>query len=444
MHACPIRAARRGTTHLRRVVPATVGGLAVLALALVAAATATAATWIVEAGCDPPNEDCDCSEIQPCIDMAAPGDSVLVLGGTYAQQTTRTVDIDGSPVDITASVFMRDGIHLIGAGPGARAAARDPLAIIDGGGAGIGIFASGVSAGTLIENLTIQNGRANGPTGSWNSVGGGLLCVESSPTVRGNVFNANDASGQGGGMYCELDSSPLVEQNLFVANRAGLEGGGFACFGGAPELRDNTFSTNTAENGAAVRYIGGGAIADNTFTFNLAGVRQGDIELGPGLQTGPTVLIERNLFYSNSGALWVVTNPTTTLSQNTHVLGRTAIRSDATTDAVEIFSNIIVSCEVAGVSIDPATVPNLSFQCNDVWDNEIDYDRLPDQTGMNSNISADPLHCNPSMIDFTLADNSPCTENASPCGIQIGAFGAACPPSAIEATTWGAIKSSYR
>jgi hypothetical protein len=268
MHACPIRAARRGTTHLRRVVPATVGGLAVLALALVAAATATAATWIVEAGCDPPNEDCDCSEIQPCIDMAAPGDSVLVLGGTYAQQTTRTVDIDGSPVDITASVFMRDGIHLIGDGTGFRPGSRDPLAVLDGGGTGICILASGLSAGTRIENLTIQNGRAGGPAGSWNSVGGGLLCVEtSSPTVSGNVFNACFASGQGGGMYCELDSSPLVEDNLFVANQAGLEGGGFACFGGAPELRGNTFSTNTAENGGAVRYIGGGTIAGNTFTF---------------------------------------------------------------------------------------------------------------------------------------------------------------------------------
>jgi len=83
------------------------------------------------------------------------------------------------------------------------------------------------------------------------------------------------------------------------------------------------------------------------------------------------------------------------------------------------------------------------MECNDVWQNGINYDGLRDPTGETNNISADPLHCAPGQDIFTIAENSPCAPAQSGCGLQIGAGEVDCEPSAIRNTTWGAIKSAY-
>ncbi len=90
-------------------------------------------------------------------------------------------------------------------------------------------------------------------------------------------------------------------------------------------------------------------------------------------------------------------------------------------------SHTIATGSVSGCGI-YATGEPPSVLCCDVWDNGggdyCDYGGvLPDQTGLNGNISQDPLFCAPASGDFRLHDDSPCgAENNPECG-QIGAFG---------------------
>ena len=72
------------------------------------------------------------------------------------------------------------------------------------------------------------------------------------------------------------------------------------------------------------------------------------------------------------------------------------------------------------------------FLCNDVYGNEGgNYIGIPDQTGLNGNISADPVFCNARGDDYSLMGDSPCLAGCHPgggaCGLM-GAFGVGCSP----------------
>jgi hypothetical protein len=72
-------------------------------------------------------------------------------------------------------------------------------------------------------------------------------------------------------------------------------------------------------------------------------------------------------------------------------------------------------------------------------------DCIADQLGQGGNISEDPLFCDPEVGDFTLRGDSPCAPFSPPnpeCD-RIGAWPIGCGPTAIEASSWGEIKSLF-
>jgi predicted outer membrane repeat protein len=437
--ACPDvawQAGRRATPHLGLVADI-LAVAAVLAAAAMAPHAASATTWIVEAGCDPPIDDCDCDAIQPCMDLAAAGDTVLVRAGVYRNRQTRTIDIGGQPYTITANVFLRDGVHLVGEEPGHD---RQPAAVIDAGGLGIGLLADRVGATTRVEHLTVRNGDASGT--SFNGVGGGMLLVAAAPTITGCVFEQNRAK-QGGALACELESSPIVTGNVFSDNAAALDGGAILCALGAAVVTDNLFEGNTAAQGAAVSYVAAGRLAGNLFRSNQGTDFLAQIAVQDGRDTGPTLVVEQNVFHDNSSAIFLTTNPLTVLRANTMVLGAAGIDGRDVLDTVEIESNLIVSQVGAGIAWRGAGPPP-ALLCNDVWQNGVDYVGLDDPTGTDGNIAADPLHCDPVLGEFHLAANSPCSADSSACATPIGALPVGCDPSPVERRSWGAIKAGYR
>jgi hypothetical protein len=76
-----------------------------------------------------------------------------------------------------------------------------------------------------------------------------------------------------------------------------------------------------------------------------------------------------------------------------------------------------------------------SIACNDVWSNNRgNYGGdSPDLTGIDGNISADPLFCNAQARDYTLDARSPCAPEHSPpgCGL-IGAWPVVCGVTAVD------------
>ena len=110
---------------------------------------------------------------------------------------------------------------------------------------------------------------------------------------------------------------------------------------------------------------------------------------------------------------------------------------------VMIAQNIVVGCEVGMGLSQGASYAS----CNDVWNNVFNW-YGPDPTGMNGNISVDPLFCDATQDDYTLSTPSGCLPGNHPdgaaCGI-IGALGEGCSgPVPTVDTSWGRVKSRFQ
>ena len=119
----------------------------------------------------------------------------------------------------------------------------------------------------------------------------------------------------------------------------------------------------------------------------------------------------------------------------------------------QIVRNIVaLNTDGYGIYCEPGATP--TFICNNVWGNdEGEYaGACSDQTGLNGNISLDPLFCDPYLGDYwdfddgdyTLHADSPCLA-APGCGLM-GALGQGCPATSVEerSTSWGRIKVLFR
>lgn len=216
--------------------------LASVAVIAAIADDATATTYLV------PTEF---PTVQAAIAAAAPGDTILVAPGTYAE----TIDFLGKGITVRAT-----------GGPG--------VTVLQGNGyaapPSVVTFASGEGPSAVLEGFTI--------TGGWSLRGGGILCDQSSPTLLGNVVTANFAgdfnqSGYGAGVYVR-EGAPHLEGNVIEANVAsshygGTYGGGLYSDSGAPIVIDNVFRANRASNGGGVWLRGAGELRSNVIEQNF-------------------------------------------------------------------------------------------------------------------------------------------------------------------------------
>ncbi|MFM7199432.1 MAG: MopE-related protein [Myxococcota bacterium] len=154
--------------------------------------------------------------------------------------------------------------------------------IIDGGTRDSVVeFTGGELEGAAIEGFTLRNGRA--------SLGGGIRCIDSQPTVIGNIIQLNTATQAGGGAYLE-DCDMLLQDNVFRTNTARAStgtplvgsGAGLYVAGGSPILINNTFQDNlAAQYGGAIALVSGaspwieGGVMDNNaaspYSFSQGG-----------------------------------------------------------------------------------------------------------------------------------------------------------------------------
>lgn len=228
--------------------------------------------------------------IVQAMGAAAPGDVIEVACGVYFEH----------------SISMKSGVTL-------RSATGAPACVtVDAGGLGRVILCNAVDASTRIEGLTLRGGHVAGydpysrgagilcAAGAAPQIvacvfesnvadfgyGGGMACVNASPSLSGCVFRANEVQGDeagnfgvGGAVACENSSPSFVECTfeknrayddggalygreslfalrfcLFTRNWAGGDGGGLACRRGDAIIEDCVFNDNVAESsGGAMR-----------------------------------------------------------------------------------------------------------------------------------------------------------------------------------------------
>ena len=284
-------------------------------------------------------------------------------------------------------VVMLAGISLVGSGSDAD------CVTIDAQQQGRVLFCDGLAAETRVRNLTLTGGMAVGSdSAGW---GGGLFCTSANLLVRNVALVGNEAI-TGGGMWC-ADCSPSIDNVVFAANVSSYGGGlRVAGYGSVPVLRDCLLADNIAT-------VSGGGVYTSSSTPHIV----------------------NTTFYRNSAP---------TSGSAVHSCNReTTIENSL---IVSCIGPSAVACDIGG---------SASLTCCDVFGNGADWTGcIADQFGVNGNISADPMFCDPDNGNFMLDVMSPCAPDNNSCGVLIGAYPVGCGASPVEATSWSRVKAMYR
>ena len=213
--------------------------------------------------------------IQAGLDAASDGDTVLVSDGTFVGTGNRDLDLNGKAILVRSENGPDD-------------------TIIDCQRRGRGFyFHSGEDSTSIVKGFTIRNG--------WARNGGGIYCLNASPSITENVFSDNLAYGicgkGGGGIRCEGDASPTITYNTFSGNKTYGLGGGIHAYGSSTTIRYNVFSGNAADDGGGgICCESPGAIGHNMFSNNM-GYRGGGGIYCFGSRSTP--VIAYNVFSGN-------------------------------------------------------------------------------------------------------------------------------------------------
>jgi hypothetical protein len=238
-----------------------------------------------------------------------------------------------------------------------------PLAtIIDGSNAGSVVnFTSGAGTNSVINGFTIQHGASQS--------GGGVALGFSSATIVSNIFknNVQIYGGFGAGIGGN-GASPIIEHNVFQNNSAQGDNqytAGVVCFvnDSSPWIADNIFLNNASRAINMIFSLGNRTVViNNTIVGNTVGIRGNN-----------------NEFSGNSSGQFYYNNI--------------------------LFDNSI------GLEVDFLSAGNYPNWANNlVFGGQTTYSGISDQTGLNGNISADPIFACPTNGDFHLLKISPCID----------------------------------
>src|SRR5437762_8007286 len=347
--------------------------------------------------------------IQAAINAAANGDTVLVAPGTYVEN----INFSGKAITVTSE-----------SGP--------EITLIDGNRADSVVkFISVEGRSSVLSGFTVLNGRSGFDTPGFGD-GGGIWIRNSSPTITGNII-ANNRACDGLGISASF-SSPLIRGNTIVNNVhegcSGGNGGGISVGGASSaEIIENVIASNfqySANGGGISLFAAGNPIIRGNIIKGNTATGLSPCASGGGIYmvNWSDALIVQNVITGNKagcggGIYWLVPTGSNvkgprlvnnTIADNDGATG-SAIYADGFHAVVQLHNNIIagkngqnaVYCGNAGDASTPV------FRFNNVFSPAAAAYAgfCSDPTGVNGNISADPLFADPTIGDYRLQPASP-------------------------------------
>ncbi|MCP4711123.1 MAG: hypothetical protein GY869_21085, partial [Planctomycetes bacterium] len=183
----------------------------------------------------------DYQTIQDAIDAAYEGATVLVGDGTHIGTGNKNLNFKGKKITVQSEN-----------GP--------DHSIIDCQDSGRGLtFSSGEGTDSVVSGFTIINGSVVN--------GGGIQCVNSSPTITNCILRLNSATNAGGGISL-TNSSPMIINCIFDRNWARYGAGGIYAYSSSPSVIGCNFTQNSCDawGGAAHNQTNGSIPCRPVFT----------------------------------------------------------------------------------------------------------------------------------------------------------------------------------
>jgi len=205
------------------------------------------------------NIPADQPTIQAGIDVAVNVDTVLVQPGTYVEN----INYNGKNITV-ASLFLTtaDTTYI-------------SQTIIDGDSLDSVVkFESGEDSTAVLTGLTITNGFSD-----WGNDGGGIYCINSSPSFENMIISSNITGENGGGIAC-INSSPNLVNVTITGNTTvtwGTDGGGVYCVSNSNPSFENVTITDNSVTG-----YGGGIYCDDS-SLSFENVTIADNYTGSGI-----------------------------------------------------------------------------------------------------------------------------------------------------------------
>jgi parallel beta-helix repeat protein len=319
----------------------------------------------------------DYPTIQEGIDAAVDGDTVLVADGRYTGDGNRDLDFKGKTIAVTSE-------------NGAEST------VIDCEESGRGFYLhSGETSESIVKGFTITNGSDD------DGYIGAISCIESSPTIEGNIITGNLA----GGIYSHVGSAPIIRNNIISDNWTADHGGGIYSAGSPALIYNNIVIGNRAggDGGGICSLFSSVTISSNKISGNTAEGHGGGIRCQSGYTAIKNNLISGNSARDRGGAIFLnyyaramIINNTITENSAGQKAGGIDIDASYPTERTTVMNTIVWRNKPEEVYM--STVSWLDITYSDIrggWPGE-------------GNIDIDPLFADAANGDYRLQDHSPC------------------------------------
>jgi predicted outer membrane repeat protein len=229
-----------------------------------------------------------------------------------------------------------------------------------------------------------------------------MAVMQADAQLRDLVFRGNHSGTHGGALLIDGSSDP--SRCAFSDNTADLDGGAIAVLGGFPSAGDCAFTGNRSGR------HGGAVFVQTHVSFNAVGCVFGDNtagEAGGGLALLDGIIRVRECTFANN--------------RSTIGFGGGIALGAAYLD----ISSTIIAFSSWGAAMYCSVGADLSMECCDVFGNAGGdwIDCLADEIGENGNISEDPLFCDLEGGNYSVREDSPCSDaHAPPECFRIGAL----------------------
>jgi hypothetical protein len=181
--------------------------------------------------------------------MADEGDTILLANGVYLGMGNRDVEFLGKAVVVRSENGSGFTIVDCEASPYAHHCGF--------------LFLEGEGPGSVLEGVTIRGG--------YRENGGGIVCHQSSPTIKDCIISGNVAETFGGGLFLDLEACPTISDCLIFDNSAWAAGAVYCFYDVYATFANCTLVRNTAGTGAGIQSRADPHLMNCLVAFNQVG-----------------------------------------------------------------------------------------------------------------------------------------------------------------------------